>query len=134
MSKSTLRLLAVLLTIGIVIVLLAGLDGLPRQLRAQIGAERTALAAAQKQWSAAREEVARDVQSEPALFQAIPSSRLYSERIDRDRGTLQSAAGKVAELGAIEKANRRQDRPRVESLLSDERRLRTSAVADASAV
>ena len=34
MSKPTLRLLAVLLTVGIVVVIFAGLDGLPRDLRA----------------------------------------------------------------------------------------------------
>ena len=57
MTKPTLRLLAVILTIAIVVVIFAGLDGLPRDLRAQIGTERTALAAAQKQLSAAQSEV-----------------------------------------------------------------------------
>ncbi len=134
MSKSTLRLLAVLLTIGIVVVLFAGLDGLPREVRAQIGTERKALAAAHAQFSAAQDEVTRDLKSEPILFQAIPSSQQYSDRLAGAAGVLQSAAAKLDELGRIEKRNRRQDRQLAESLLSDERRLRTTALSDASAV
>jgi hypothetical protein len=38
------------------------------------------------------------------------------------------------ELARIEKQNRRQDRPRAESLLSHERDLRAKAVAEASGV
>ena len=38
MSKSSLRILAVLLTAGIIVVLFAGLDGLPRDVKAQIAA------------------------------------------------------------------------------------------------
>ena len=40
MSKSSLRILAVLLTAGILVVLFAGLDGLPGAVKAQIAAER----------------------------------------------------------------------------------------------
>src|SRR5260370_37497371 len=102
MSKSTLRLLAVLLTVAIVVVLFAGLDGLPREVRAQIGAERTALAAAQRQLSAAQDQVNRDLQSEPVLFQAIPSSRQYSGRIAGATGVLLGAAAKLAEPGEVQ--------------------------------
>src|SRR5436305_7312339 len=98
MSKPTLRLLALVLTIGIVIVLFAGLDNLPRQLRSQIDAERAAMASAQKQLSAAQNEVARDLKAEAVLFQAIPSSRQYDERFGKDSGVLRSAAAKLQEL------------------------------------
>ena len=134
MSKSTLRLFAVLLTVAIVVVLFAGLDGLPRNVRAQIGTERTALTAAHAQLSAAQDEVARDLKAEPVLFQAIPSSQQYADRIAGAAGVLQAAAVKLDELGKVEKRNRRQDRQVAESLLLDERRLRTAAVSDASAV
>src|SRR5438067_11339798 len=133
MNKSTLRLLAFLLTAAIVAVLFAGLDSLPRQLRAEISTERTALTTAQKQLAAARDEVGRDLKNEPVLFHAIPSSQQYQERLAKDAGVLHSAANEVTELTTLEKRNRRQDRQRVESLLSEERRLRTSALADASA-
>jgi hypothetical protein len=68
MSKSSLRILAALLSAVIVVVLFAGLDNLPREIRNQIGAERTAYAAAQKQLDSSKAEVARDRSQEPALF------------------------------------------------------------------
>ena len=83
MSKSSLRVLAVLLTLGIIGVLFAGLDDLPRDVRAQIAAERTAYAAAQSQLKAAQDEVARDAASEAALFSALPSAREYPDRLSR---------------------------------------------------
>jgi len=134
MSKPTLRLLAVLLTVAIVVVIFAGLDGLPREVRAQIGAERTALAAAQKQLSAAQDEVSRDLNTEPALFQAIPSSQQYTGRLTRAADVLRSAALKQEELDRLAKKNSRNDRKQVESILADERRLRAAALADAAAV
>ena len=45
MSKQSLRFLAVLLTVGIVVVLFAGLDGLPRDIKTQIAAERKSFTA-----------------------------------------------------------------------------------------
>ena len=45
MSKSSLRVLAVLLTLGIIAVLVAGFDDLPRDVRSQIAAERSAYTA-----------------------------------------------------------------------------------------
>ena len=40
MSKSSLRVLAVLLSAAIIAILFAGLDGLPRDVKAQIAAEK----------------------------------------------------------------------------------------------
>jgi len=134
MSKPTLRLLAVMLTVGIIVVIFAGLDGLPRDLRAQIGTERTALAAAQKQLSAARYEVDGDLQSESALFQSIPASQQYADRFSRASDALRLAARKQDELDRLEKKNSRNDRTQVESILADEHRLRTAGLSDASAV
>jgi hypothetical protein len=134
MSRSALKTLAFILTVLIVIVLFAGLDDLPRSVRAQIQGERTALAAAQKQVQAARDEVGQNLRSDPALFQAVASSRAWPGDLDRAAGGLQSAAGDVAELSRIVKANRKQDRQRAEALLAHERGLRTSALAAATAV
>jgi len=134
MSKPTLRLLAVFLTVAIVVVIFAGLDGLPREVRAQIGAERTALATAQKQLSAAQSDVNGQLSSESALFAAIPSSQQYPDRFSKAADTLRLAARKQDELDRLEKKNSRNDRKQAESILSDERGLIAKATADATAV
>ena len=134
MSRSTLKFLAVVLSLLIVIVLFAGLDNLPREVREQIASERTALASAQKQLAADKDTVARQVQNEAALFGAIASSRDWPAKFSIDQATLASAALDMNQLAQLEKANRRQDRERAETLLRHERNLRTTALADGDAV
>jgi hypothetical protein len=134
MSRSALKTLAVILGILIVIVLFAGLDDLPRSVRAQIDSERRAFAEAQTRFKAAREEVTRDLQSDPQLFAAIASSRAWPGELDRAEAQLQTASRETDELARLEKQNRRQDRARAESLLAAQRRDRTAALAAAAAV
>jgi len=134
MSRSTLRFLAVVLTILIVVVLFAGLDALPRGVRAQIDGDRAALASAQPQLRAAQDEVARNGQAEPDLFRAISATGHWTEHFSEAAGFLQYAARDMDELSRIEKQNRRQDRQQAEQLLSHERDLRAKALAEASGV
>ena len=75
MSRGTLKFLAVLLSVLIVCVLVAGLDNLPRGVRAQIDSERAALKAAQNRFRAAQADVGRDLESEAALYRAVPATR-----------------------------------------------------------
>src|SRR5438309_240017 len=110
MSKSTLRVLAALLGAAIVAVLFAGLDSLPRDLRNQIAAERSAYAAAQKQLESSKAEVDRDRSQEPALFAALPSARGYGDRLQRGQSMLVTASRDLDDLAALEKRNRRSDR------------------------
>jgi hypothetical protein len=134
MGKSSLRVLAVLLTLAIIGVLFAGFDDLPRDVRSQIAAERSAYTAAQAQLKAAQDEVTRDTASEAALFRALPSARQYPDRLARAAGTLSTAARDLEQLAKIEKANRRTDRQQALTLLAHEKQVRTAAVADAEAV
>ena len=134
MSRSTLRFLAVVLTVLIVVVLFAGLDALPRGVRAQIDGDRAALASAQTQLRSAQDEVARDSQAEPDLFRAVSATGHWTDHFGEAAGLLQYAARDMDELSRIEKQNRRQDRQRAESLLSHERDLRAKALAEASGV
>src|SRR5438093_1586208 len=134
MSKSTLRFLAVLLTALMVVVVFAGLDNLPRDVRAQIARERTALAGAQTKLAAARNQVSHDLESEAALFRAIPSAQQYPVRLARATGILQSATRDMDALARLEDRNRRSDRRQAETLLSHERGIRSAAVADAESV
>ena len=134
MSKSSLRILAVLLTVGILVVLFAGLDGLPGAVKAQIAAERKSFTAAQSQLQSAQAEVSRNLASESALFRALPSAREYPDRLGRAASSLAAAGQSLAELEKLEKQNRRSDRDRAESLLAREKQVRAAAVADAESV
>src|SRR5450755_39635 len=134
MSKSSLRILAVLLTVGIIAVLFAGLDGLPRDVKAQIAAERKSFAAAQSQVQAVQADVSRNLSGESALFGALPSAREYPDRLGRAAGSLAAAGQSVTELEQLEKQNRRSDQARAESLLAREKQVRAAAVADAESV
>jgi len=134
MSKQSLRFLAVLLTVGIVVVLFAGLDGLPRDIKTQIAAERKSFTAAQSQLQSAQAGVSRDLASEADLFRALPSAREYPDRLNRASASLVSAGQSLTELEQLEKQNRRSDRARAESLLAREKQVRAAAVADAESV
>src|SRR5690348_416788 len=126
MSKSSLRVLAVLLTLGIVLVLFANLDGLPRDVKAQIDAERKAYSSAQSQIESSRNELTRALASESALFAALPSAHEYPTRMARATSSLASAGQSITELEKLEKADRRSDRSRIESLIASEKQQRTA--------
>ena len=123
-----------LLTVGIVVVLFAGLDGLPRDVKAQIAAERKSFAAAQSQVQAAQADVSRNLSSEGDLFRALPSAREYPDRLSRAAGSLAAAGQSLTELEQLEKQNRRSDKARAEALLAREKQVRAAAVADAESV
>jgi hypothetical protein len=134
MSKSSLRFLAVLLSTLIVVVLLAGLDNLPRQVRAEIGSERAALASAQKQASAAKDEVTREVQDNADLFRTVPASQQWPRQFDAAQALLATGQRDMDALAKLEKANRRQDAARVKQLLAEERGYRAAASAQVASV
>lgn len=133
MNRSSLKFLAVILVTLMAVVLFAGLDNLPRSVRAEIGQERAAVAAAQNQVTADFNEVMRDLNGEPALFGAIAASQVWPVRLAEAKSELLSASHNVDELTRLEKANRRQDTDRVRAFISEERNLRTAAVAKADA-
>jgi hypothetical protein len=134
MSRSTLRFCAVALTVLIVVVLFAGLDTLPRGVRAQIDGDRAAVASAETALRAAQDEVARQSQIQPDLFGAVSATGHWTDHFAQAAGLLQSADRDMEDLARIEKQNRRQDRQRAESLLSHERDLRAKAAAEAAGV
>jgi hypothetical protein len=130
-NRKPLKFLAALLGTIMVILPFAGLDALPREVRAQIDSERSSLGTAQSKVKTARNEVVRDLQNEPDLFHGIPASQRWTGDLNLAATDLQSAARDMDQLTALEKQNRRGDRQRVESLLSHERLLRTTAATRA---
>src|SRR4051812_49802776 len=113
MSKSSLRIVAVLLSALILLVLFANLDGLPGDVKAQIAAERKAYAGAQSQLEVDQNEVTRALAAESTLFAALPTAREYPVRLARAKTSIAAAGAKLAELEQIEKQDRRSDRSRV---------------------
>jgi hypothetical protein len=134
MSRSALKVLAVVLGLLIVVVLMAGFDNLPRQVRAQIGVERQALASAQKDLAQARDEVAREVAGDPQLFAGVPASRARPGALDQAAALMAAAGRDMADLAALEKRNRRQDGERAQTLMGRERKQREAAATAVAAV
>jgi hypothetical protein len=134
MEKLGLKITAAIVAGLMGLVWFAGFDDLPRDVRAQIAAERTALIAAQKTVAGAKDEVARDRSSEPDLFNALPSAALYGDRLSRAETVLGSASRDMEQLTRIEKANRRSDADQAKQILTHLKQTRTAAGADADAV
>jgi hypothetical protein len=134
MSKRSLGFLAVLLSILIVAVLFAGLDDLPRGVRDRIAAERRNYAAASGQLQSVRNEVLGEVRTDPALFRVSGRDTLWTARLQQADARLGQASANLGELAQMERANRRQDSEKSEKLLAREAALRTSALAEATAV
>src|SRR5689334_9253014 len=134
MNRSTLRFLAVLLGALIVIVLFAGLDNLPRTVRAEIDSERAAVASAVKQAAAAKDEVAREVADNPDLFRTVNASRQWPDQLAQAQAQLASAQRGMNELNTLEKSNKRSDEKRVRQLLAEERGYRAAATSQIASI
>lgn len=132
MSRSQLRLAAVVLVVAIVVVAANALDRLPSALRTQIDSERTALTATQSQFGAIRGDVNDEIHAAPDLFNALPFGQQWPDRISHASGELRSAADEVDQLTRLEKHNRRSDRQQAETLLADVKKNRTQALTEAT--
>ncbi len=134
MTRPQLRLAAVVLSVMIVIVGAHALDHLPSNLRSQIDSERTALAASQSQLAATRGQIDSQVQAAPDLFNALPFGAQWPGRFDQASGELHSASSDVDELNRLEKSDSHSDSEKVATLLANEKKLRTQALSDATAI
>src|ERR1051326_3729270 len=110
MQQGGLKFAAALIGTVMVVLPFAGLDSLPRAVRTQISAEQGALASAQSKLRSMQDEVTSDLQSEPDLFRTIPASQHWPEQLNDASRDLESAVRDAAQLAALEKENRRQDR------------------------
>jgi len=134
MSRSGLKLSAIVLSLSIVAVLFAGLDNLPRSLRRQIDAQAASLASARTQLQSAEAQVNQQTQADPALFKDLPAAQQFPAQFAQSAALLDSAARDQDALAALEKQNRRTDRQRVESLLSEEHGLLSNAASQSGAL
>jgi hypothetical protein len=127
MSRSQLRLLAVVLSVLIVVVAFHAFDRLPGSVRTQIDSERSAVASAQKQLSAAQDTVARELQEHAALLKSLPASQQWTGRFSQAAATLQSADAQMRDLTQLEKDGHYEDRAKAQNLLATVRGLRNTA-------
>src|SRR3954453_5008552 len=98
MERPFLKFAAAILGTGLVVVPFLGLDSLPRDLRQQISAERTALNDSRRQISKAQDEVTHDLQAEPDLFRSIPASKQWPVALGNAAADLQAASRDVEEI------------------------------------
>ncbi len=134
MNRGFLKFGIALLATMMVVVPFAGLDSLPRSLRAQIDSERSSFAAAQQQVRSSVDAVNRDLAAEPELFGGVPAAAQWPAQLAAASTDLQAASRDVDQLTTLGKQNRRQDRRRVEQLLAQTRALRSSASARAGGI
>lgn len=133
-KKLALAAAAVVLVILMVVVWRANLDGLPRDLRAEVRQQQAAYTAAQRQFQAIRDEVNRTVRAEPALFSARNMSVVLPERLNRAELALRAAGNDVTALERLNQSNRKRDRQKIELLLHNEEKARQEALQQAAAV
>jgi hypothetical protein len=134
MNRAFLKFCIALLATMMVVVPFAGLDSLPRSLRAQIDSERSSFAAAQQQVRTSEDAVSRDLAAEPELFRGVPAAAQWPAQLSAASTDLQAASRDVEQLTTLSRQNRRQDRERVEQLLAHVRALRSSASARAGGI
>ncbi len=134
MSRRGLEVSAVIISFLIVIVLFAGLDNLPRTVRADIAAQASQLQQARQQFQTTQDEVTRDLASDPELFRAHDMATAFPGRLRIASGELDGANRDAAALDKLLKANRRQDRDPAVKLLQEESALRAAALNESSAV
>jgi len=129
-----LKYLAAAIVVLMALVAVSGLDGLPHSLRNQIGGERQELASAQTRFQGAQDAVLRDLQTEPDLFHGIASSHDWPDQLSKSLGDLQMASREVDQLDQIRREDRHSARQQAETLLAQERDLRTKALDSALAI
>ena len=117
-----------------VVVGASALDHLPSGIRAQIDAERAALATSQTQLGTVRGQIASQVQSQPELFAALPFGQQWPDHFGQSENELRAAAHDVDDLTRLEKNNRHSDKNQAETLLAHEKQTRAQALADAGAI
>jgi hypothetical protein len=114
------------------LVLLAGCSSLPRELRREISEASTRLQQTEKQFQRTSEELRDDLAHSPDLFAAVSGE--WKSRVAAAKSKLDAAATDRRELEKLEKSGGKEAEARVRQLLTDEERLRKSALDEANTI
>jgi len=132
MSRRSLGVIAIIIVLLMAIVATAGLDNLPRQLRASVAAESSQLQKDRTAFDQNRHAVERALSGDPELFGAKASD--FRQRLDRANAGLVAAGTQLASLQQLAKANRRTDADKVRQELSRLDSARAPPVSESTAV
>ncbi len=116
MNRSALGALAVIIMLLMVMVSVAGLDNLPRQLKSEVDNSARQLETERSAFVQNQDAIARDLASEPALFRT--KALQFRKKLDDGKSCLASAAAELATLQNLAKRNRRSETAQVRSELS----------------
>jgi hypothetical protein len=112
--------------------LLTACASLPRELRRQISDADSRLLQAQSQFRKAADEIKADLNHSPDLFKAVAAD--WNNRLNTAKSKLDAAETDRRELSRLDKSGDKNGIPRVRQLLTDEDRLRQTALDEANAV
>src|SRR5579862_9191988 len=101
MSRRGLEVLAVIISFLIVIVLFAGLDNLPRKVRAEISDQAKQLQQSGQQFQTAQAEVTQELAADPDLFRAHDMSTAFPVRLRTAAAELDTAQRDAAQLDKL---------------------------------
>lgn len=113
---------------------LTACNSIPRELRRAVADATTKLEQTEKQFQHAGDEIRDDLAHSPDLFNATPVSSEWKSRLSAAKGRLDAAETDRRELEKLDKAGRKEDAARIRQLLSDEERLRKSALDEAESI
>jgi hypothetical protein len=132
MSRRSLGVIAIIIVLLMAIVATAGLDNLPRQLRASVAAETSQLKNDRTAFDQNRQAVERALSGDAELYGARASD--FRQRLDRASAGLVAAGTELATLQQLAKANRRTDADKVRQELSRLDSIRAPPVSESAAV
>lgn len=115
------------------LLLTACAGGLAPSLKQQIAAEAERLGDSRQQVQSAQAAVNRDLAGDPQLFENAAVSGEWNARLRSASEQLEEAAKADRSLEELARLNRADSSPRIERLLREEQRLRTSALAQSRA-
>jgi hypothetical protein len=106
----------------------AGCNELPKDLKSEVDAEQRQFAASRRDFESARDEVRRDLSKQPQL--AKMRGLLWQPALDRDTERFNICATQLKEVEELRKKDRRDAADQLRGLLHGEQRMRTETLND----
>ena len=132
MNRKSLGIVAIFLITLMAFIATAGLDNLPKQLRASAESAATQVASDKSQFESDRNAIRSALASESALFASRTAQ--WQARLSASEAKLRDAEAQAAKLKAFADANKREDREAVESALKQLEATRSQAKGDAKSI
>ena len=111
------------------VLLSAGCNELPKDLKSEVDAEQRQFAASRRDFEAARDEVRQDLSKQPQL--AKMRGLLWQPALDRDTEHFNICATQLKEVEELRKKDRRDTADQIRGLLHGEQRMRAETLNDA---